>query len=506
MITSLTKHQESQFSVYRDKWTAIGLATGRANRAAAEKACREAYEVAGLTPPKMILWAESPMGLLLTAKLIKEIAKAGHPPYSEMDHESVWDSVWNSVGNSVRNSVWDSVWNSVGNSVRNSVENSVENSVWSSVGSSVRSSVWSSVGSSVRSSVGSSVWNSVRNSVGSSVGNSVRNSVRDSVGSSVWNSVWDSGPREEWSECNSWGQHDAAWLGYYDYFLNECDLESCKKLLPLMNLAKETGWHLFYTDIAILSERPIELHRNNDGALHRDGGAAIKWADGYELFRLNGIEVPEGIAMVPANEITKDMILRQENADYRRELVRKLSGKQLLDVLNPRVMDEKYGYALLAIDLGDNRTRPFLKMTNPSIEAIHIEGVRPDCRSVEDAIRFRNGLTEFELPLTLDGFPLFTECVGLYHQQGDCIITPETIPADAVKCAHNTAGDGLIRHTLVNGEIYEKDGKRYLGAHKDCRVTHPEHKDVKLDEGMSYVVSKVQEYDHWKEEARAVID
>jgi len=63
------------------------------------------------------------------------------------------------------------------------------------------------IGKGVRASVWDSVRASVGDSVRASVGASVRASVRDSVGDSVWASVGDSG----------YGQHDAAWLAFYDF-------------------------------------------------------------------------------------------------------------------------------------------------------------------------------------------------------------------------------------------------------------------------------------------------
>jgi len=63
MITDLTPEQEAQLQVYAEKWRAIGLSTEPANRAEAEKGVRLAYELAGLNPPKEILWFESPMAM-----------------------------------------------------------------------------------------------------------------------------------------------------------------------------------------------------------------------------------------------------------------------------------------------------------------------------------------------------------------------------------------------------------------------------------------------------------
>jgi hypothetical protein len=40
-------------------------------------------------------------------------------------------------------------------------------------------------------------------------------------------------------------------------------------------------------------------------------------------------------------------------------------------------------------------------MLNPSIGAIHIEGVHPSCRTVEQALSWRNGLKQYEEPQEL---------------------------------------------------------------------------------------------------------
>ncbi len=392
-IEKLTKEQEAKFPEYIKKWTNIGLCTKRANRGKAENACKNAYKIAGLEEPKIILWAESPMGLLLTSKLIKEITKQGKNPYSKMNLASMGDSVWDSVRESVRASVWAIV----GARVRDSV--------WASVRDRVRDSVWDSIRNSVSDSMVASMGARVRVSMGAIVGASVKASVRDSVGTSMWASmsasVWDSTLKNEYNELGSYGQHDANWLGFYEFFLNECNIKDCEKLLPLMNLAQETGWHLFYKDIAILSEKPIEISRNNQGRLHNNKGPAIKWKDGYELYRLNGVNVKKEVALLKPLKITKDLILKEPNADIRREIVRKLTSEQLVKKLKGKVLDKKYGYKLLGIDIGDGNVRPFLKMKNPSIKAIHIEGVRPGITSIKEAIKYRNGLTDFELPKKL---------------------------------------------------------------------------------------------------------
>jgi hypothetical protein len=60
-IESLTPEQESQLSVYRDKWLTIGLATGPVDFEKAKEAVCLAYRLAGLDEPVNFYKAKSPL-------------------------------------------------------------------------------------------------------------------------------------------------------------------------------------------------------------------------------------------------------------------------------------------------------------------------------------------------------------------------------------------------------------------------------------------------------------
>jgi len=241
---------------------------------------------------------------------------------------------------------------------------------------SVRASVRDSVWGSVRASVGDSVGASVRASVGDSVGASVRASVRDSVWGSVWDSVY--------------GQHDAPWLSLYGYYLEVCDLTVCQKLLPLMSLAENCGWWIPYEDIAILQEKTQEVHLNDRG-LHREDGPAVLYPDGFSVYSLNGVRVSQEIVETPADKLDCQLVLKEKNAEIRREIVRKIGIERLLEDLNSKVLDTWNGYELLELDLKDGRRRPYLKMINPSIGTIHVEGVEPSIKTCQEALAWRTG-------------------------------------------------------------------------------------------------------------------
>jgi hypothetical protein len=151
------------------------------------------------------------------------------------------------------------------------------------------------------------------------------------------------------------------------------------------------------------------------GRLHRDGGPALAYSDGFALWRLNGVAVPDWLAATPAGAIDPRRLPAIPNAEVRREFIRKVGLARILRALGARVISSSGLYELLELDLGDGRRRPYLKMRNPSVDTVHIEGVHPRCQTVQEALNYRNGLA----PEAID------DVAGAdWYQQGDVILRP----------------------------------------------------------------------------------
>jgi len=469
MIASLTPAQESALAQYRDKWLKVGLDTRRADREKAQQDVVRAYKVAGLDAPKIFVWQNSPFEGAIAAALLSD-SKFG-------------------VSAQVGAQVYDQVS--------------------AQVDAQVRAQVGAQVGAQVRAQVGAQVYAQVRaqvyDQVSAQVYAQVRAQVRAQVGAQVRAQVYDQVRVQTWR--SFWASHEAGWLSYYNFFLEECGIKACERLQPLMDLAGNVGWTWFFNGAVVFTEKPVEIHRNAQFRLHNFDGPALHYADGFELYRFNGVTVPKEYADTKADAFTKEQILKETNADIRREIVRKIGIAKAIEILGAKTIDSENGYELLSIELGDNRTRPFLKMKNPSmLETWHVEGVRPECLTVRDAIKFRNQLESFSWPKTLDGAAIATNDVGTVEQQGDCLVFPvDEIPSDAKRLDHKIAADGLVRHVVENGDLFELSDRRFLAASGGCFIGHPEHKPMGLDVGF-YEIKKVLEYDHFLEESREVID
>jgi hypothetical protein len=95
-----------------------------------------------------------------------------------------------------------------------------------------------------------------------------------------------------------------------------------------------------------------------------------------------------------------------------------------------------------------------------------------------------------------------------YRQTGDVLyFEVSAIPETAKKIKGNLIHQGRDHHHLIEGKFeLMKDGDvMFIKANGKCKLTHPEHKTIELPKGL-YKKEIVQEYDHFLEESRKVVD
>ena len=101
----------------------------------------------------------------------------------------------------------------------------------------------------------------------------------------------------------------------------------------------------------------------------------------------------------------------------------------------------------------------------------------------------------------------------MFYQQGDVLIESAQIPTTAKKSNKNrivlaegeTTGHAHVISDTNNCTAFESDSELYLRVTNEVTVSHEEHNHISIAPG-NYRVRKVQEYDHFKEEARQVQD
>lgn len=199
----------------------------------------------------------------------------------------------------------------------------------------------------------------------------------------------------------------AHWSGYYsfyDYINKELNIvfENQAEWDMLLSLA---DFSMIYTfeQFCVISEKPISIHMV-DKKLHNEFGPSIEYADGFKIYSLNGIRVPEELVMTPSAELSINLFQTETNADVKAEFIRKYGVERLLEhgelvdsykSYNYKVWTESeyelYDLKLLFEKITKHDRCLFLKMKNQTTGIYHVEGVNPDCTTIASALRFRDG-------------------------------------------------------------------------------------------------------------------
>jgi hypothetical protein len=196
------------------------------------------------------------------------------------------------------------------------------------------------------------------------------------------------------------GSFDASVFSFYDFMFNigvKIDNNLMKKYRIWESTIK-LGLIYTFDDVCLITQKPSKIVRKNE-IIHCDNGPAIEYADGFCVYMLNGVRVPKEYVITPWNELNPQLVVKETNAEVRRELVRKIGIERVIEKLGADVIDKNGEYELLSLNIGSSK-RPYLKMKNPSIGVYHIEGVPPNTKTVKDALIFRNGTDEKPIVLT----------------------------------------------------------------------------------------------------------
>ena len=198
-----------------------------------------------------------------------------------------------------------------------------------------------------------------------------------------------------------WGNMDNHWIAYYQYprkYLN-LDYKELGGILDIWDdIGKSCSWWYPFENIVFVSDRPCEIHKNAKGQLHKDSTPALLFMDGYCLWMLNGVSVPKYLVETPEDKLDIDFFKKEKNADVKAEFIRKYGIERMVS-LGEKICDVKEHlneyfraseYELYNMGGVFNRDyAPFLKMKNLTTGTWHFEGVSPECKTVEDALKFR---------------------------------------------------------------------------------------------------------------------
>ena len=195
------------------------------------------------------------------------------------------------------------------------------------------------------------------------------------------------------------GQFDSSYFSFYDFIF-----EIIKIINPFKDLfnsyIKTTECGIIYPcdHFCVISNKPSKILMSN-GQLHSEGSSAIEYNDGFKIWSLNGVRVPQYLAETPTEKLDLEFFKKEQNADIKAEFIKKYGVQRMLSL--GKKMDDSHKsdnrwevyseYELYNLGTIFNRDRAvFLKMKNLTTGTYHVEGVDPKCNTVNEALEYRS--------------------------------------------------------------------------------------------------------------------
>jgi len=338
-ITNITDEQREQLLNYMEKWKEN--ASGETNYTCCHDIIMEMYKHMEIKNPPIILHLSSPSLVILAASLL------GSQLYSQLYSQ-------------LRSQLYSQLRSQLGSQLGSQLDSQLGSQLYSQLdsqlGNQLGSQLYSQLGSQLDSQLYSQLDSQLRNQLGSH-----------------YITVW-------------WG----TWACYYEYAhylgvkFDKTNYELFVKFVASIHSCSP------YEKVFIYSNKPTICSWKGT-RLHNESGMAVEYADGWGWYALNGVVMRPEYVLTPPEKITPEMVLKEENVDQRRELLRKIGVERM--VSHGKIIDKNNGYQLIDLSpIMNLNYAPYLLMKNPSVDDTHhLEGVGVECKTVQEAINWRGG-------------------------------------------------------------------------------------------------------------------
>lgn len=359
-ITELTKEQEKQLAVYRDKWLKIGLSTEDFTFEKAKEISDFYYEKVLGKESVPVIVMDSPYSAWLAVCMLSD-GQVWEQVVGQV-YDQVHEQVYNQVGEQAREQIWEQVrgqiqkqvneqisqqvggqvrgqvWRQVNEQVEEQVEEQVREQIWEQVSEQIKEQVNDQVRKQVVGQVVGQVYDQVYDQVHKQISEQVWNQTGEQVGEQVYEQVGEQVRGQVENQFPSFvypcidGNFSAGYFANYAFMNEVLGIDfPCKEKWEWYKSTTKIG--LFYPleNVCVISRKPIEINMK-DGKLHADGKPAIKYKDGFSVWALNGVVVPQYLAETPATKLDIDFFKNEKNADVKAEFIRKYGIDRMVDM------------------------------------------------------------------------------------------------------------------------------------------------------------------------------
>jgi hypothetical protein len=283
----LTVRQQRLLADLCAEWLVECVRTGPARRLGAEDGVRLAYQQADLAPPSTVLWVDSPLRGLVLATML------------------AFGRDWLPALDLSRGDPSPALWAEVAVQVRARVDRQVGDRAWPAAGASLGEVVtrggWSWLDDATQDILDAADVEWIADHIGHALHEVDPTDTMDDIRSAISDelSAWALGqlqPDGDWPAVGNlirdagYGQHEGVMLAYA-LVLREVrpDLAHLLAVDGLAQAGRCAGVWWPFTNVAVLCERPVELHLDARRRLHRVDQPAIRYPDDFGVWALESL-------------------------------------------------------------------------------------------------------------------------------------------------------------------------------------------------------------------------
>ncbi len=352
-LYELTPEHRARLPEWRDRWIDIICAT-QAMTDEERAGCREAvtglYAAANLPPPRHVVFVPSPIVLAVAggfAAAIWELRRRGATAGALTDVRAVvraatWDATGDATSAATMAATWAATEAATEAATGDATSAATRAATWAATRAATEAATRDATMAATRDATEDATWAATRDATWDATRDATIEAARDATeASDTWYSNVAPIIRELalaiggqhapfplacaarvgegacWNGGNQWGQ-GVSYLTFFRY-VAKLDLDY-SKFAHYEYLAEHSGPRVMTPDFCMVSDRPAVLKRDEQNRPHCDDGPFCRWRDGFSLYAIHGVRVPEWLMMRP-DMLTVERIHAEQNEEVRRVMI-----------------------------------------------------------------------------------------------------------------------------------------------------------------------------------------
>ena len=294
------------------------------------------YEAVGEKPPLAIVWAPGPVAALAWSAILRA---EGEKPEARQLGDQLRGQLWDQLGDQLRDQLRDQLWGQLGDQLWDQLGDQLRGQLWDQL--------WDQLGDQLRGQLRDQLGGQLRGQLGDQLRDQLGDQLRDQLGDQLWDQLGDQlggQLRGQLRDQLNGAIASGWWLTDYEFWLHIAQISG---ITPpdeaTLSLARQAADMLTPTmiiplrGVCIAVDQHTALHRDNRNRLHCTDGAAWAWADGTQIYALDGIRVPEWVVRRPdPKRIISDEL---PNTEQRRVAMAHYGWDRAVDDLNLKIIE-----------------------------------------------------------------------------------------------------------------------------------------------------------------------